>query len=221
MRGRIVDLQGKSFGRLTVIERGENDSHGTARWVCQCLCGNIKLIRGDKLRNGEVVSCGCYQSECRISDERKRKISQSKIKHGISNTKLYYVYNNMVRRCYDLNNAKYKNYGKRGISVCDEWLNDKNTFFDWALSNGYSVGLTLDRIDVNGNYCPSNCRWVSQKVQANNKTNNITLTYLNETKTISEWAEEIGISSNTLWSRKHNGWSDEKILSTPLQHTAK
>lgn len=214
--GRCVDLTDMVFGRLTVVERGENDSHGAARWVCKCECGTIKLIRGDKIRSGEIMSCGCYQSELRKSKERIEAISKANTKHGMSNTKLYYVYNNMMRRCYDINNHKYKNYGGRGISVCDEWRNNKELFFEWANASGYKEGLTIDRIDVNGIYCPENCRWADQKTQANNRTTNVFLTYNDESKTIAEWADILGIPAGTLWSRKHNGWDDKSIITTPV-----
>lgn len=213
---KFIDLTDKVFGRLTVIERGENDSHGTARWICRCECGNIKLIRGDKLRTGEIVSCGCYQSELRTSKERAKSISESKIRHGMSNTKLYYVYNNMMRRCYDINNEKYNNYGGRGIQVCDDWKNCIDKFFIWAKSSGYKEGLTIDRINVNGDYCPSNCRWADLKTQANNRTTNVYITYKGETKTMAEWSDVLGISAQTLWGRKQRGWDDDKIISVSV-----
>jgi len=215
---RCIDLTGQKFGRLTVISRGENDSHGTARWLCLCECGNIKLIRGDKLRHNEIMSCGCYQAELRKSTERAENISKAKTRHGMSNTKLYYVYNNMIRRCYSPNNERYNNYGDRGIIVCNEWRNNIDSFFEWAIATGYTDGLTLDRINVNGNYCPENCRWASQKVQANNRTSNAYITHNGETHTIAEWSDITGLSPKLLYQRKRLGWDDSRILTEPVRH---
>jgi hypothetical protein len=134
----------------------------------------------------------------------------------------------MKQRCYDTECRKYKNYGARGVVICKEWLNPKmiNTskgrwsegwlaFKSWALSNGYADNLTLDRIDVNGNYEPSNCRWVSAKVQANNRTNNLYITYNGETKTLSQWCEELNLSYKLVWQRMtRNNWSVEKAFTT-------
>lgn len=213
MGKKAIDLTGMIFGRLKVVKRDANDSHGTARWLCLCECGNEKVIRGDKLRTGEIMSCGCYQNECRKSNDRKAKIAKANTKHGLSNTRLYYVYDNMIKRCYDINNVKYKNYGQRGITVCDEWKLDRGSFYEWVINSGYQDGLTIDRVDVNKGYSPDNCRWATPKVQANNKTNNNYITYNNETRTIAEWADITNIPYGTLWRRKNSGWSDCDIIS--------
>lgn len=142
------------------------------------------------------------------------------ITHGLSHDRLYYIYNNMIRRCCEKTNAKYKNYGKRGICVCKEWRDDKSAFFQWARESGYSEELTLDRVDVNKGYSPDNCRWATQKQQANNKTNNTQLSYGEETHTLSEWADITGISRATISARINEyGWSVDEALSTPVLHT--
>lgn len=130
-----------------------------------------------------------------------------KIKHGKYGTRLFNIYNNIKYRCYNRNHHKYKIYGARGITMCDEWLHDFMTFYDWAVNNGYNESLTIDRIDVNGNYEPNNCRWVDMKTQQRNRRNNSLVTYRGETKTLSEWCELLGLNYKTVQSRLRYGWS--------------
>lgn len=137
-----------------------------------------------------------------------------KLKHGMSNTPLYRAWDSMKARCYRKTTAPYKRYGGRGIKVCDEWKYDFIAFKDWALANGYVEGLSLDRIDVNGNYEPSNCRWVSMKEQENNKRNNFRIEYNGKTHTMSEWSDIMGIPPMVLQHRFKRGWSVEKALTT-------
>ena len=212
--GRANNLIGQRFSRLVVIDSAGKDARSNTLWLCKCDCGNTKVIRGSKLKSGEIKSCGCAQHV--FTEERCKHISESKVKHGLSGDRLYYIYNNMIRRCYDKSSAKYQNYGGRGITVCDEWRNDKQTFFGWAFNNGYSEDLTIDRIDVNGNYCPENCRWSTQKDQANNRTSNHFITFNGETHTIAEWSDITGIQIQTIHKRLSCGWDIEKALTTPV-----
>lgn len=142
------------------------------------------------------------------------KGNKNHYKHGLSHTRIDNIYKSMVSRCYNKNNSRYKNYGGRGINVCYEWLYDKNIFFKWALENGYKDNLTIDRIDVDRDYCPNNCKWSTYKEQANNKSNNRLLLFNGVNHTISEWSSITGIKSQTIWARLKSGWSVERALST-------
>lgn len=134
--------------------------------------------------------------------------------HGMSQTRLYRAWDSMKARCYRKTTAPYKNYGDRGIIVCEEWRESFIAFRDWALANGYVEGLSLDRIDPNGNYEPKNCRWVTMKVQENNRRNNRRIEFNGKTHTMSEWSEILGISQYALFNRFRRGWSIERALTT-------
>jgi hypothetical protein len=186
----LKDLTGMTFGRLTVIKYAGVNKHQKRLWLCSCSCGEVTILPTYHLtRKVEPVrSCGCLGREIL----RKRST-----KHGQRHNRIYYVWQNMRRRCYDDTLPQYKDYGGRGIKVCSEW-DDFNNFWKWAEKSGYSNELTIDRIDVNGNYCPENCRWVGRKKQSNNKRNNDYLTYKGVTKTRQEWAEEYDINVDHL-----------------------
>lgn len=226
------DLTGRRFGRLTVIEYSHIENSRTY-WKCVCDCGNITTIQGHLLSTGKTKSCGCLNRE--KAAERMRNLGKRHWKnglaearktenhgnyvHGKSNTRLYTIWTGMKQRCFNPNNRAYIDYGGRGITVCDEWKNDFQAFYDWAIKNGYADNLSIDRKDVNGNYEPSNCRWATDTEQQNNKSDNRIIEYKGESKTIRQWADEKGMSWTALHSRLKKGWSIEKALETPVRKT--
>lgn len=206
--GKLIDLSGQRFGRLVVVKEAGRSSNGKALWLCECDCGNRRIFYGEKLRCGETRSCGCYRRE--ITGKQFRKYNQV-------NKRIYRIWKLMHKRCYNPNDPKYNNYGGRGIIICPEWVNDFLSFQAWALGNGYTEHLTIDRIDVNGPYSPDNCRWTTNKVQCNNKTDNVVLEYQGESHTLSEWAHITGIKYSTLAYRASRGWTAQEILTLPPQ----
>ena len=196
------NIIGKRYGRLVVI-----DVYTTGRrtyCVCNCDCGSKTTVDKCHLVNGNTKSCGCFQKE---------KVSKQFTKHGKSTHPLCGVWQTMKQRCYNPNNKSYKNYGARGITVCEEWKKDFKLFYDWATNNGYKKGLTLDRVDTNGNYEPSNCRWVEQVSQQNNRRNNIIVLYNGVSYTLSELSKKTNIKYATLRNRiKNLGWDVERAL---------
>jgi hypothetical protein len=136
-------------------------------------------------------------------------------KHGMRHTRIYNIWRSMRQRCLNPNAINFKNYGGKGISVCDEW-NDFTVFAKWAMENGYQDSLTIDRLDVNGNYEPSNCRWATQKAQQNNKTSNRVIEMDGISHTLSEWSAITGVKVATIWARLNSGWSAERTLLEPV-----
>lgn len=198
-----IDLKGMKFGMLTVVDRGNNSKEGRARWNCICECGQSTLVMGKNLRNGDTGSCGC-----RIGGRT----------HGMSSTRIYKVWTDMKIRCRTSGSPKYKNYGERGIEICDEWYDDFVTFYDWAIKNGYEETLTIDRIDVNGDYEPDNCRWATMKEQASNKRDTLYIDIEGERKSCAAWAEMSGLTTSCIHHRHVlYGWSGGALLQPPLR----
>lgn len=206
---RLNDLTGKQFGRLTVIERAPDAVSPSGRhrvkWLCQCECGNTREVYTDNLLRGRTVSCGCNARE---------KAQHREGNHHESRTKLYGVWCAMKRRCLNSSVPEFKYYGGRGITVCDDWMSSWESFRDWAYNSGYKEGLTLERINVNGNYEPSNCCWITGIAQANNRRSNRRITFNGETHNLTEWANKLGINYKTLHNRLYVGWSVEKAFTT-------
>lgn len=164
--------------------------------MCVCECGNIKEVASNNLITGKIKSCGCLLKD------------GSHTTHGKCNSRLYKTWVNMKTRCYDKNNKEYMNYGGRGIIVCKEWLSNFKTFYDWAINNGYDDTLTIDRINVDGNYEPSNCRFIDIKTQQRNRSNNRYITINNETHCLSEWCELLNLKYSRVSDRINKlGWN--------------
>lgn len=214
MRKRI-DLIGKRFNKLLVLSFDRKDKYNHLYWLCKCDCGNEIIVRGDHITRNEIQSCGCYNAELNI--KRGKQVGK-KTKHNLSKHRLYCIWTGMKTRCYNKKSPNYKWYGAKNILVCNEWKNNFQEFYNWAIENGYKDDLTIDRINTNGNYEPSNCRWVDNIEQSNNKSNNHYITYNNEIKTLSQWSEIVNISRDTLYDRinkKH--WDIEKAFTTPVR----
>lgn len=172
------DLTEQRFGKLVVIKETEKrNGYGNIIWLCKCDCGKIKEVATPDLKTGRTMSCGCLKAEGNART------------HNLSKTKIYKEYYHIKNRCYNKNSNNYKYYGSRGIRICDEWLSDFMNFYNWAMANGYNDKLTIDRIDVNGNYEPNNCRWIPQDEQKRNTRRNI----LYKGKCVAEWLRELKV----------------------------
>ena len=202
------DLIGQKFSRLTVIELNKQNKGGSS-WVCKCDCGKIVIIRASDLKKGNRKSCGCI-----LSDGKKKSLEaciKTCTTHGLSNTREYSIWKNMISRCENPKSKSYKHYGGRGITICEEWHNIE-TFYKRTKESGYKDGLTIDRIDVNGNYEPNNCRWATQKEQTNNERRNIKTEFNGEIHTLGEWSEILNININTLQYRYHRGDRGDRLF---------
>lgn len=197
---KAVDICGKRFGRLVVIERAADLSPRNARWLCQCDCGKTAVVQGGTLKNGSQQSCGCYQRDVVT-------------KHGKDGSRVHRAWVSMRSRCSDPKVPSYKDYGGRGIGVCESW----NTFEGFYADMGdVPVGMSLERIDNSKGYSPENCRWASMEEQNNNRRNNLILQFQGRIQSLTRWAREVGISPISLKSRISLGWDVERALTTPI-----
>lgn len=171
---------------LTVVKQAGKNEHRSILWECRCDCGKVINVTASALRKGQQ-SCGCIAG---------------KVTHHQTNTRLYSIWSGIKRRCYNQHDKSYQKwYGSKGIMMCDEWKNNFISFRDWSISNGYAEGLTIDRINSDGNYEPSNCRWVTPRTQATNKSNNVWLTHNGETLTVTDWARRLKVTQSTIKRR--------------------
>lgn len=216
----IKDYSGKVYGNIQVLEMtGKRKNGGYVVYKCKCnKCGRIfenslEKYRARAKKGITTITCGCYDRHY-----------GNFYKNGLSNTRLRYIYDNMKSRCYNKNNKGYKNYGGRGITICKEWLDKEKgfeNFYNWSMNNGYSNKLSIDRINVNGNYEPKNCKWSNFQEQINNRTNTIKLKYKGIEKTLTEWAREYHIPIVTLRSRIQRGWKIERALTEKVHKNFK
>lgn len=207
------DLTNRKFGKWLVLSRSDDLTKykkPVPMWKCQCECGTIRDVRGYTLRHGMSASCGCVA---------KQGLHRT---HNKSHLPLYRVWSRM-KSCTTLETHQdYKYYGARGLKMCKEWFDDFEKFYQWSIANGYKRGLEIDRIDNDGNYEPSNCRWVTRKKQLNNTSRNRNITFNGKTQSVKEWSEELGFVYNTLYARIfHFGWDTEKAFTTPVRGRGK
>lgn len=201
--GKIIDLTGMKFNKLTVIEFVGLNKNNKALWKCKCECGKIVNVISSNLKNGNTKSCGCYNID---------KIIERNTKHNGKGKRLFNIWCNMKDRCYREKSKIYKYYGLKGIKVCDEWLHDYSNFEKWSLENGYRDNLTIDRIDSNKDYCPNNCRWITLAEQQRNKSNNILITIDGVTRKIFEWCEIYKIDLKLAHDRYKKGKKGVEIF---------
>lgn len=203
---------GKKFGKLTVIKLSRRTPKKYYVW-CRCECGNEKEIATSDLISGRTKSCGCYAREILQKRTKNKRI-----------VKLYYIWSSMKKRCFDTENKSYKNYGGRGISICDEWIIKKlgyKNFERWALNNGYKEGLSIERIDNDGNYCPENCKWIKISEQANNKRNNIFVYIKDKRFSLKQASNIYNINYDCVRRRLGLGWNIIKALTIPSRKNKK
>jgi len=193
--GKLINLTGQRFGRWVVISQAES-SQESAMWNCICDCGKRVVVKSASLRSGCSKSCGCLKNEL-LAKEKPAKT------HGMTGTAIHRIWKNMKKRCYNANVPEYKYYGGRGITVCDRWMKFENFYADMG---NRPKGKSIDRIDNNGNYKPSNCRWATNKEQGRNTSVNRIITYKGESLCLIEWAEKLRLPCTTLFNRlkKHS-----------------
>lgn len=213
--GKAIDLEGKWSGSLKAIERVGTSPDGQALWKCDCLCGNTKIVKSRDFREKRIKSCGCKTKELQGNARRT---------HGFTKTRLYRIWSGMKTRCYNKNSDRYTDYGGRGITICPEWLGEHGfeNFYDWSLLNGYKNGLSIDRIDNDKGYSPDNCRWATDKMQANNRRSSRIIDFRGESHTSMEWSEITGIDRSVIENRIDVlGWSVEKALTKKVKNRRK
>ena len=205
MTSSLIDIAGQQFGRLTAISY-----EGEKKWKCKCKCGSEVVISSRNLRSGKSTSCGCFQRET---------CKKLQFSHGKSSDLAYNVWKMMKQRCSNPKNPKYEMYGGRGIEVCDRWKNSFENFLD-DMGNRPSKDHSIDRIDVNGNYEPSNCRWANSKIQASNKRSNVFFEVDGISLTAAQLSEIYGVPRRTIRYRiVELGWSAERASKTPVNRT--
>lgn len=191
--GRSWDLIGQTFGRLTVVEKA-HVHQGHQFWRCSCTCGGVNTVSTSVLTSGRTKSCGCLQAE----NDKYMLSGKSRITHGLSKTRIYKIWKGMKNRCYDSNRAGYARYGGRGIVLCKEWEEDFHVFYTWAMNNGYKDNLTIERLDVDGNYCPENCTWIPKSMQSRNTSKTHKILYKGDVHTAAEISRIYGIGYNRM-----------------------
>lgn len=207
MCARVVIEPGKKYNHLTALYYNGVSDKGFQTWVCECDCADKTrvVVKAADLSGNHRKSCGCMKGK------------GYNTRHNMSKTRIYNIYHKMISRCHNPNEKEYKNYGARGITVCEQWRNDFNSFVEWSMDNGYKSDLSIDRVDNEKGYSPDNCRWATFKQQENNRRNNHFLTFRNERHTLSEWGDITGIGQDNIYARLKLGWSVERTLTEKVK----
>lgn len=210
-----LDLIGQRFGRLVVVSeagtRRNKTGHTYRTWNCLCDCGNYKAFTTGILRAGNAISCGCY---------KKEYVARKSTKHGRCHTRLYRIFSQMKDRCYNSKAWAYQFYGAKGVKIYKEWLDNFDTFFDWAMANGYQDHLTIERKDVNGDYSPDNCTWIPRAEQVKNRTMTHFVTYQGQKMPLTDLGKLVGIDRHTIskYEKKYN-YDYDLLVSDMLKNT--
>lgn len=218
-----TDLIGMRFGLLVAQSYSHSVKNSTSNgykhyYNCLCDCGNVCIVERQSLKYSNTRSCGCLRSKQLIT---RNKETASRNGDSVKHERLYDIWGAMFQRCTNPNSKGYQYYGGKGIKICDEW-HDWERFKQWSLSNGYQDALTIDRIDTNGNYEPSNCRWVDTIVQANNKTTNKYITFNNKTQSLAEWCRELNLDYDRTKQRINAcNMTPEQAFTLPKYYTQK
>ncbi|MEL7495495.1 MAG: hypothetical protein AAGJ95_16245 [Cyanobacteria bacterium J06554_11] len=204
-KAAFKDITGQTFNRLTAVRRVQNDKYGKTQWLFECECGKTSIAPPHKVKSGRIQSCGCLRVE---------RLTAAIAKHGKHKSRAYKAWEGFKQRCFNSNNPEYHNYGGRGITVCDRWLEFAAFYAD--MGEPPSAKHSIDRIDNEGNYEPGNCRWATPTEQARNRRVNHAIEYKGETKCMTEWAEHLGMPITTLRGRLRTGWTVEDAFEIPV-----
>jgi len=204
--GKPIDMTGHRYGRLQVIEMCGHNKHNQRLWRCMCDCGKTAEVLGFLLRQQQTQSCGCLAKDA---------IASVNYLHGMAHTAIFKLHHSMMDRCYLKTSHAYKNYGGRGITVCERWHNFENFYTDMGAK---PKGMTLERINNHGAYSPDNVRWASYKDQANNRRSNVVLEFAGKRQTMQQWCDELGFKIGTVWARLNRGWSVDRALNEEVRH---
>lgn len=206
---KVQQLMSKKYSRLTITEIGPPKSGGR-KCIAVCDCGITKSYNLSSVMRGDVKSCGCLQRE---------NAKYSNTKHGLKQHTLYSIWCNMKTRCTNPKSENFKWYGGKGITICNDWLNDFKIFFEWSIANGWAEGMQLDRKDGSKPYYPDNCRFVTPSANSRNRTSNVVLIYQGESKCLTEWCELLNLDYSSIHHRIARGWDTTRALETPLNHS--
>ena len=208
-----LDLVGLKFERLTVMCEAGRTPAKKIKWLCKCSCGKETIVVGGDLKSGRVKSCGCLNEEKR---KERNEGNTYGVKHGGYRTKLYSVWKQMRQRCTVTTHPMFKHYGARGICVCKKWDENFNEFYEWSIKNGYKEGLTIERVDNDGCYCPENCEWITRKKQNINRRNTVKI----DGAPIVSLLEKYNVKKEDMNAVRARvlvlGWSLEKAVATPI-----